>query len=171
MVRASASAAARFCGIAGGIHFGVHPRRGVEIYDVAIVDGTQTRPVLYRAGLSELMTPYGDPDYVSWYPRDAGDYGMSLYSATRASAIVGADAPANATFAPAVFTDPKGRPVTIPRVVAIYERDGGVLWRHSARASRARQLVLSGYTHGRQLRLPVPLDLQPGRLPSTCRRS
>ncbi len=128
------------------IHFGVHPRRGVEIYDVAIVDGKQTRPVLYRAGLSELMTPYGDPEYVSWYPRDAGDYGMSLYSATRASAIVGADAPANATFAPAVFTDPKGRPVTIPRVVAIYERDGGVLWRHSARASRSRQLVLSGYT-------------------------
>ena len=97
---------------------------------------TQTRPVLYRAGLSELMTPYGDPEYVSWYPRDAGDYGMSLYSATRASAIVGADAPANATFVPAVFTDPKGRPVTVPRVVAIYERDGGVLWRHSARASR-----------------------------------
>jgi primary-amine oxidase len=128
------------------LHFGVHPRRGVEIYDVAIVDGKETRPVLYRAGLSELMTPYGDPEYVSWFPRDAGDYGMSLYSATRASAVVGADAPANATFVPAVFTDPKGRPVTIPRVVAIYERDGGVLWRHSAMASRARQLVLSGYT-------------------------
>jgi primary-amine oxidase len=128
------------------IHVGVHPRRGIEIYDVSIVEGNQTRPVLYRAGLSELMTPYGDPDYVSWYPRDAGDYGMSLYSATRASAIVGADAPANATFLPAVFTDPKGRPVTVPRVVAIYERDGGVLWRHSNRAMRSRQLVLSGYT-------------------------
>jgi primary-amine oxidase len=128
------------------LHFGVHPRRGVEIYDVAIVDGKETRPVLYRAGLSELMTPYGDPEYVSWFPRDAGDYGMSLYSATRASAIVGADAPANATFVPAVFPDPKGRPVVIPRVVAIYERDGGVLWRHSAMASRSRQLVLSGYT-------------------------
>jgi primary-amine oxidase len=128
------------------LHVGVHPRRGIEIYDVAIVDGKETRPVLYRAGLSELMTPYGDPEYVSWFPRDAGDYGMSLYSATRASAIVGADAPANATFLPAVFSDPKGHPITVPRVVAIYERDGGVLWRHSARASRSRQLVLSGYT-------------------------
>ena len=128
------------------IHFGVHPRRGVEVYDVAIIDGDQTRPVLYRAGLSELMTPYGDPEYVSWYPRDAGDYGMSLYSGARAAAVVGADAPANATFVPAVFTDPKGKPVTVPRVVAIYERDGGVLWRHSNRAMRARQLVLSGYT-------------------------
>jgi primary-amine oxidase len=128
------------------IHFGVHPRRGIEIYDVAILDGKETRPVLYRAGLSELMTPYGDPEYVSWYPRDAGDYGMSLYSATRASAIVGSDAPANATFVPAIFPDPKGRPVTVPRVVAIYERDGGVLWRHSNRSMRSRQLVLSGYT-------------------------
>ena len=128
------------------LHFGVHPRRGVEIYDVAIVEGNQIRPVLYRAGLSELMTPYGDPEYVSWYPRDAGDYGMALYSATRASAVVSADAPANATFVPAVFTDPKGKPVTVPRVVAIYERDGGVLWRHSNRAMRARQLVISGYT-------------------------
>ena len=128
------------------LHFGVHPRRGLEIYDVAIVEGNQTRPVLYRAGLSELMTPYGDPEYVSWYPRDAGDYGMALYSATRASAVVSADAPANATFVPAVFTDPKGKPVTVPRVVAIYERDGGVLWRHSNRAMRARQLVISGYT-------------------------
>ena len=128
------------------LHFGVHPRRGLEIFDVAIVEGKETRPVLYRAGLSELMTPYGDPNYVSWYPRDAGDYGMSLYSATRASAIIGSDAPANATFASATFVDPRGRPVTVPRVVAIYERDGGVLWRHSNRASRARQLVLSGYT-------------------------
>jgi primary-amine oxidase len=128
------------------LHVGVHPRRGIEIYDVAIVEGNATRPVLYRAGLSELMTPYGDPEYVSWYPRDAGDYGMSLYSATRASAIIGTDAPANATFVSAVFPDPKGRPVTVPRVVAIYERDGGVLWRHSNRSARSRQLVLSGYT-------------------------
>jgi primary-amine oxidase len=128
------------------VHFGVHPRRGLEIFDVAIVDGEQTRPVLYRASLSELMTPYGDPEYTSWYPRDEGDYGMTIYSAARASAIVGADAPANAVFAPAVFADHRGRAVTVPRAVAIFERDGGILWRHSQRASRARQLVLSAYS-------------------------
>jgi len=127
------------------LHFAVHPRRGLEVFDVSIVDGTRARPVLYRGGLSELITPYGDPEYVSWFPRDAGDYGMTIYSAARASAIVGADAPANAVFAPVVFSDGRGRPVTIPRAVAIFERDGGVLWRHSARASRARQLVLSGF--------------------------
>jgi primary-amine oxidase len=127
------------------LHFGVHPRRGLEIFDVALVEGTETRPVLYRAGLSELITPYGDPEYTSWYPRDAGDYGMSGYSAARASAVVGADAPANAVFVPASFADHRGRVVTVPRAVAIFERDGGILWRHSARAMRARQLVLSAY--------------------------
>jgi len=127
------------------LHFGVHPRRGLEVFDVSIVDGSQTRQVLYRAGLSELITPYGDPEYTSWYPRDAGDYGMTIYSGSRANAIVGADAPANAVFAPASFADYRGRVVTVPRAVAIYERDGGVLWRHAERGSRARQLVLSGY--------------------------
>src|SRR6185436_10707032 len=92
-----------------------------------------------------LITPYGDPEYTSWYPRDAGDYGMTIYSGSRANAIVGADAPANAVFAPASFADYRGRVVTVPRAVAIYERDGGVLWRHAERGSRARQLVLSGY--------------------------
>src|SRR4030095_388878 len=127
------------------LHVGVHPRRGVEIYDVALVDGTETRPVLYRAGLSELITPYGDPEFQSWYPRDAGDYGMSGYSAARASAIVGADAPAHAVVMQASFADQRGRVVTVPRAIAIFERDGGILWRHSDRAMRARQLVLSGY--------------------------
>ena len=48
-------------------------------------------------------------------------------------------------FAPAVFADDRGRPVRLERAVAIYERDGGVLWRHAGEGRRARQLVLTGY--------------------------
>ena len=144
------------------IHFGVHPRRGIEIYDVSIVDGDRTRPVLYRAGLSELMTPYGDPDYVSWFPRDAGDYGMSLYSATRASAIIGSDAPANATFVSAVFPIPRA----IRSLCHASSRStnamagccGGTATVEPGEATGVERLY-----HRRQLRLPVPLDLQPGR--------
>jgi primary-amine oxidase len=33
----------------------------------------------------------------------------------------------------------------VPSAVAIYQRDGGLLWRHSRSARRARQLVLSGH--------------------------
>jgi primary-amine oxidase len=127
------------------LHFAVHPRRGLEIFDVSLTDAARQRPVLYRASLSELITPYGDPEFGSWYPRDAGDYGMTAYSADRANAIVGADAPAHAVFAPAVFADDHGRPIRLARAVAIYERDAGVLWRHAGEGRRARQLVLTGY--------------------------
>jgi primary-amine oxidase len=127
------------------LHIGVHPRRGLEIFDVAWRDGSRYRPVVYRASLSELITPYGDPSFSTWYPRDEGDYGMTSYSAARAQAIIGADAPEHATFLPATLADPLGQPVTLERAVAVYERDAGVLWRHAAAGRRARQLVLSSY--------------------------
>ena len=90
-----------------------------------------------------MMAPYGDPSFGSWYPRDEGDYGLASYS--RVSAVEGADAPANAVFASATMFDSRGAPVEVPRAVALYERDGGVLWRHGTHARRARQLVVASY--------------------------
>jgi primary-amine oxidase len=54
--------------------------------------------------------------------------------------------PANAIFLPATMHDALGRPVVVPRAIAIYERDGGLLWRHSNISRRARQLVISGHS-------------------------
>ncbi|MFL5384125.1 MAG: hypothetical protein ACJ8GN_16510 [Longimicrobiaceae bacterium] len=125
------------------LHFGVHPRRGLELFDVAYEDGGRARPVLYRASVSEMMAPYGDPSFASWYPRDEGDYGLANYA--RVSAVPEADAPANAVFASATLFDSRGAPVEVPRAVAVFERDGGVLWRHGAHSRRARQLVLASY--------------------------
>jgi primary-amine oxidase len=125
------------------LHFGVHPRRGLELFDVAYEDGGRARPVLYRASVSEMIAPYGDPSFASWYPRDEGDYGLANYS--RVSAIPEADAPAHAVFASATMFDSRGAPVEVPRAVALFERDGGVLWRHGAHSRRARQLVLASY--------------------------
>ena len=125
------------------LHFGVHPRRGLELFDIAYEDGGRLRPVLYRASISEMIAPYGDPSFGTWYPRDEGDYGLASYS--RSSMVPQADAPANAVFANAVVADDRGMPVDIPRAVAIYERDAGLLWRHGSQAKRARKLVLSSY--------------------------
>src|SRR5262249_3872069 len=125
------------------LHYGVHPRRGLELFDIAYQDGGRLRPVLYRASISEMIAPYGDPSFGTWYPRDEGDYGLASYS--RTSAIPHADAPTNAVFASAVVSDDRGNPVEIPRAVAIYERDTGLLWRHASQARRARKLVLSSY--------------------------
>jgi primary-amine oxidase len=125
------------------LHYGVHPRRGLELFDIAFEDGGRWRPVLYRASISEMITPYGDPSFGTWYPEDEGDYGLASYS--RTSAVPQADAPTNAVFASAVISDDHGKPIEIPRAVAIYERDAGLLWRHASQAKRARQLVLESY--------------------------
>jgi primary-amine oxidase len=125
------------------LHYGVHPRRGLELFDIAYDDGGRLRPVLYRASVSEMIAPYGDPSFGTWYPRDEGDYGLASYS--RTSAVPQADAPTNAVFASAIVGDDRGNPVEIPRAVAIYERDAGLLWRHASQARRARKLVLSSY--------------------------
>jgi primary-amine oxidase len=123
--------------------FGMHPRTGLVLYTVGYEDEGKLRSVLYRASLSEMVVPYGDPHWVLWSPFDAGEYGMGVYAKT--SLNVGTDAPADAAYFSAFLHDRKGAPLEVPRAVAIYERDGGVLWRHGRSAHRARQLVLSSF--------------------------
>lgn len=123
---------------------GVDPRRGLEVHDVAFKDGDRWRSVLYSGSVSEIVAPYGDSNFPSWYPRDEGDYGMGIYS--RSSAVPLNDAPDNATFLPATMHDGLGRPIEVPRAISIYERDGGLLWRHANLSRRARQLVVSGHS-------------------------
>lgn len=125
------------------LHYGVHPRRGLELWDIAWKQGGRARRVLYRASVAEAMAAYGDPDFTVWYPRDAGNAGLGDYQ--RNSAIPEGDAPAGTSFADAVFADAFGRATVMPRAVAIYERDGGVLWRHASTARWARELVISSH--------------------------
>lgn len=125
------------------LHFGVHPRRGLELWNVSWLQDGGERSILYRASISEVLSIYGDSAFVRWYPRDAGDEGLG--SAQINSAVELGDAPSGAAFVDAIIADHLGQPVTVPRAVAIYERDGGVLWRHAGRARRARQLVLTSH--------------------------
>jgi primary-amine oxidase len=61
----------------------------------------------------------------------------------------GLDVPDNARLIDAVLAGDKGAPRPLRRAIAVYERDGGVLWRHTdpdtskTEARRARDLVLS----------------------------
>ena len=104
-------------------------------------DGARRRSVLYSGSVSEIVAPYGDPTFSTWYPRDEGDYGMGIYSMT--SAVTLNDVPANAAFLASTMHDHLGRPIVVPRAIAVYERDGGILWRHANLSRRARQLVIS----------------------------
>ena len=123
---------------------GVDPRRGLEVHDVAFADGARWRSVLYSGSVSEIIAPYGDSTFGTWYPRDEGDFGMGIYS--QSSAVALNDVPANASFLPATMHDAVGRPIEVRRAISIYERDGGILWRHANVSRRARQLVVSGHS-------------------------
>ena len=122
--------------------YALNPREGLVLYTVGFEDGGRVRPVMYRGGLSEMAVPYGDPSG-AWFFRnsfDAGELGLGILAGTLKA---GVDCPQNCTLFDAVVADESGRPRTIPRAVALYERDGGIAWKHGQQARRARDLVLS----------------------------
>lgn len=125
----------------------LHPREGLVLHSVAYEDEGRLRPLLYRASLSEMVVPYGDPG-PAWFFRNAfdeGEYGIGRF----ANALEPfTDAPANARFVDAVFADEKGGVLAVPRAIAVYERDGGLAWKHRDfdtdrnESRRARDLVV-----------------------------
>ena len=130
----------------------IHPREGLVLHTVGYEDSGRMRSILYRASLSEMLVPYADPES-TWSFRnafDAGEYGIGRLTNNLER---GTDAPAHATFLPAIFADDLGAPEEPrSRAIAVYERDGGVLWKHyqfddgprgTNYSRRARELVVS----------------------------
>jgi primary-amine oxidase len=127
--------------------FALHPREGLVLYAVAYEDNGKPRSVLYRASLSEMVVPYGDPS-AGWFFKNVFDEGEANLGWLCLSLEPRTDAPLNVVFFDSVMTNQIGAPYVIPRAVALYERDGGILWKHaeffaSNESRRARQLVLS----------------------------
>ena len=119
----------------------MHPREGVVLYMVGYEDGGRVRPVMYRGSLSEMVVPYGDPS-AGWFFRnsfDAGEFGLG---ATASSLRPGVDCPQNCRVFDGVVADSTGRPAMLQHVVALYERDAGIVWKHDDETRRARDLVL-----------------------------
>jgi primary-amine oxidase len=126
----------------------MHPRSGLTLYQVTYDDGKNVRPVLYRASISEMVVPYGDPN-PTWSFRnafDVGEYNLGLLANTME---LGKEIPENGLLLDAVFANEQGEPYKIPGVVGIYERDRGMLWKHydynTGRndVRRSRELVMS----------------------------
>lgn len=128
--------------------YAMHPREGLVLYTVGYEDQGKLRSILYRGSLSEMVVPYGDPG-AGWFIRNAfdeGEYGVGRLAVELEERN---DVPANATLLPATLASELGTAQTKDRVIALFERDGGVLWKHVDPATnknesrRARQLVLS----------------------------
>ncbi|MDB5099526.1 MAG: Copper amine oxidase protein [Cyanobacteria bacterium RYN_339] len=128
--------------------FSTHARDGLTLHQVGFEDHGKVRPILYRAGLSEMIVPYGDPD-PNWNWRAAFDVGEYGFGNLGSPLEPGGDVPANATMFDAAYVDPQGKAYPFPKAVALWERDGGVVWKHYDYVSganhvrRARELVLT----------------------------
>jgi primary-amine oxidase len=126
----------------------VHPREGLTLYTIRYDDGKESRPILYRASLSEMVVPYGDPN-PEWSFRNAFDIGEYNYGTMSNSQELGKEVPEYGILLDTTFADSNGETYEVPGIIGIFERDAGVLWKHYDYRSqrnevrRDRQLVLT----------------------------
>jgi primary-amine oxidase len=117
------------------------------LHTIGYEDDERLRPIIYRLSLSEMVVPYGDPD-VNWRWRAAFDVGEYSVGKLASPLELGTDTPENARLIPVTFAGENGDPLPAKNLVGIYERDGGILWKHYDSNSeqnetrRARDLVM-----------------------------
>jgi len=112
--------------------FHVRPdhRVGLVISSVSYKDGEEWRSVLYQGHLSEIFVPYMDPAF-SWFHRNFLDAGEFIAGGLTKPLMAGLDCPDNTVYLEALITGDNGRPMSVPRMVGIFEREtGDMAWRH-----------------------------------------
>ena len=128
---------------------GFNAREGLTIHDVRYFDKGRNRPILYRASLTEMVVPYGDPrpTQVRKNAFDVGEYGMGMCAN---SLKLGCDCVGHIAYLDANLCDSRGGAVKIENAICIHEEDFGILWKHTDRrlpdspeVRRSRRLVVS----------------------------
>lgn len=128
---------------------GFNAREGLTLHHVRYYDQGQDRSILYRASLTEMVVPYGDPKptQVRKNAFDVGEYGMGMCAN---SLRLGCDCLGHIQYLDAHLCDSRGRAITIQNAICIHEEDYGILWKHTDRrlpdapeVRRSRRLVIS----------------------------
>ncbi len=131
-------------------HFriGFTPREGLVLHTIGYEDGGRIRPVIYRAALSEMVVPYGDPSpsHNRKNAFDVGEYGIGLM----ANALeLGCDCLGEIRYFDAFLNNSQGDVVRYQNAVCMHEEDTGILWKHydwrtgQTEVRRSRRLVVS----------------------------
>ena len=124
-------------------------REGLTINNLCYHDNGKQRSVLYRASLSEMVVPYGDPapQQARKNAFDAGEYGLG-YCAN--SLELGCDCLGLIKYFDGHLCTSRGELLTIKNAVCMHEEDFGILWKHTDRrlpdkpeVRRSRRLVVS----------------------------
>ena len=128
---------------------GFNAREGLTLHHLRYDDDGRERSVLYRASLTEMVVPYGDPGPTQRRKNafDVGEYGMGMCAN---SLQLGCDCLGLIRYFDAHLCDSRGEPLTIKNAVCMHEEDYGILWKHTDRrlpdapeVRRSRRLVVS----------------------------
>jgi len=128
---------------------GFTAREGLTINNLCYEDGGKERSILYRASLSEMVVPYGDPapQQARKNAFDAGEYGLGMCAN---SLELGCDCLGLIKYFDGDLVTSRGEPLTIKNAICMHEEDYGILWKHTDRrlpdkpeVRRSRRLVIS----------------------------
>jgi primary-amine oxidase len=134
------------------LRISTNAREGLVLHEVSFDDGGRERPILYRASISEMVVPYGDPG-PAWFWRSAFDQGEYGLGKLADSLRLGCDCLGEIRYFDLVTAAEDGSAVTIENAVCLHEEDYGVAWKHSdfrfgtREVRRQRRLVLSMFAN------------------------
>lgn len=127
---------------------GFNAREGLTLHHLRYRHQGRERSVIYRASLTEMVVPYGDPGETQRRKNafDVGEYGMGMCAN---SLELGCDCLGLIKYFDAHMVTSRGEPLLIKNAVCMHEEDFGILWKHTDRrlntpeVRRSRRLVVS----------------------------
>jgi primary-amine oxidase len=123
-------------------------REGLVLHTIEWDDHGTVRPIIYRASLSEMAVPYGDPDPAHFWQGafDLGDFGIGR---GLNSLRLGCDCLGVIQYFDVVSHDDFGEPLIVKQGICLHEEDFSILWKHwdfvedRTEVRRQRRLVIS----------------------------
>jgi primary-amine oxidase len=134
--------------------YSMQPMMGLVLFDVGWEENGQVRSIAHKISLSEMVVPYSDPAK-NWSFRNAfdiGEYGVGRAAHPLNFGGKEIDVPKHAVLLDANFANDDGTALKIPGAAAVYEREGGLMWKHLDQptsvmnARIARDLVITFMT-------------------------
>jgi primary-amine oxidase len=130
------------------LRIGFTVREGLVLHQVAYQDGDRLRPVLYRASLSEMFVPYGDPaaTHARKMVLDEGELGIGLLTN---SLELGCDCLGEIVYLDGIVNNEDGSARRLPNAICLHEEDTGIGWKHTdfrtgyVEVRRSRRMVIS----------------------------
>ena len=130
------------------LRVGYTKREGLVLHTIGYEDGGEVRPIIYRAALSEMVVPYGDPtnDHYKKQVFDAGEVGIGRCAN---SLELGCDCLGEIYYFDMALFNIQGDATELKNVVCMHEEDYGILWKHTdnrigeTETRRSRRLVIS----------------------------